>query len=852
MKLATAFSNSSIRFRISLLIVLSSSLALTLAGIAVLGYEGFLQRGAASRELSAQAGIIAESSTAALSFSDKRAARQTLLALRGDAQVLEGVIYDGNGRLFARYERNASSIISPPPPLRPAAVYFERGDVLLFRPIKLGDERIGTIFLKSTSGVSARLRSYLGIISLILFLSQGLALLVSARMQRTITKPVTELSIVAKQISVDKDYAVRAVRYTGGELGILIDSFNHMLSQIQARELALRESEERYALAARGANDGLWDWKFTTNQIYFSSRWNQMLGYDVLDQWSDPEEWFSRIHPSDRGRVKAEIAAHREGVTAELTSEYRMRHKNGSYIWVLSRGVVVRGPDGAAVRMAGSQTDITEGKVADPLTALPNRIYFIDKLECSIDAARHDGKAFAVLFLDLDRFKMVNDSLGHAAGDELLMGIAVRLRSSIRKGWEGRPSVVARLGGDEFAILLNDIRDSADAEMFGERILEKLESPFHLDERQVFATVSIGIALSSSGSTPEELLRNADTAMYYAKARGKARFAVFDEGMRERAVARMEIETGLRKAIQAGELTLYYQPKVSLKDRRVVGYEALVRWNHPQLGILQPSEFIPIAEESDLIIHLGKWVLREACGQMAQWQKQFVFSPPLTVSVNVSARHLRDAGLVEEVEKALAETGLHPNCLSLEMTESAIMQNPETALATLSRLKLMGIGLEIDDFGTGYSSLSILQRLPFDTVKIDRSFVKELGASGESLEIVKTIVDLARSLQMEVVAEGVETKDQLEYLEDLSCEVVQGFYFSKPITGERTQLLMKERADLQGAFEVLQGAGLDFPGPGDGCQLAGGSKSPDGALVSVQTSSLTPKEPRRTGVRNRG
>lgn len=819
-----------------MLVVLSSSLALTSAGIAVLGYESFLQRGAASRELSAQAEIIAESSTAALSFGDKRAARLTLLALRGDSQVLEGVMYDGNNRPFARYERNASSIGSPPPALRQPAVYFESGDVLVFQPIKLGGERIGTILLKSTSGVSARLRSYVGIICLILFLSQGLALLVSARMQRTITKPVTELSIVAKRISVDQNYAVRAVRHTGGELGILIDSFNHMLSQIEARELALSESEERYALAARGANDGLWDWKFTTNQIYFSSRWNQMLGHDSLDRWSDPEEWFSRIHPSDRSRVKAEIAAHREGVTAELTSEYRMRHRNGSYIWVLSRGIVVRNPDGTAVRMAGSQTDITEGKIADPLTVLPNRVYFIDKLECAIDAAQQGGTAFAVLFLDLDRFKTINDSLGHAAGDELLMGIAVRLRSSIRAGWEGRPSVVARLGGDEFAILLNDIRDSADAEMIGKRILDKLESPFYLDGRQVFATVSVGIALSFSGNTPEELLRNADTAMYHAKARGKARFAVFDEAMRERAVARLQIETGLRKAIEAGELTLYYQPKVSLKDRRVVGYEALVRWNHPELGILQPGEFIPIAEESDLIIHLGKWVLREACRQMAEWHKRFVFDPPLTISVNVSPRHLRDAGLVEEVASILSETGLRPNCLSLEITEGSILQNPETALATLSRLKLMHIGLEIDDFGTGYSSLGILQRLPFDTVKIDRSFIKELGVRGESLEIVKTIVGLARSLRMDVVAEGVETKDQLENVEDLSCELVQGFYFSKPVTGEETQALIKERADLQRGFEVLQGTGSGAAGSGRRRQIAAGSESQDGALACTATS----------------
>jgi diguanylate cyclase (GGDEF)-like protein/PAS domain S-box-containing protein len=819
MTLAAAFTNRSIGVRLSLLIVLNSSLALMSAGIALFGYETFLQRGAASRELSAQAGIIADSSTAALSFADERAATQTLSALRGDTRVVEGVIYDRNELPFSRYRQAGSPAGSPAPQLREAGVYFENGAVLVFQPIRLANEKIGTIFLRSNNEVTARLRQYVGIVCLVLLLSQGLALLLSSRMQKTITAPITELSGVARSISIDKNYAVRAIRHAGGEIGILIDSFNDMLSQIEIREVAqkaaeelLRESEERYALAARGANDGLWDWKLAAGEIYFSSRWNQMLGNSDRDRGSSPEEWFSLIHPADHDRVKAEIAAHLAGATPEFASEYRMRHKNGSFIWVLSRGIAVRNAEGTAVRMAGSQTDITEGKVADPLTALPNRLYFIDKLERSIDAARHGESLFAVLFLDLDRFKLINDSLGHAAGDELLMGIAGRLRSSVRGGWETRQSVVARLGGDEFAILLNEVRDAADASMVAQRILDKLESPFRLGERQVFASVSIGIALSSSGGTPEELLRNADTAMYHAKAKGKARFAIFDEGMRDRAVARLEIETGLRKAIDARQLILYYQPELSVTSQRVIGYEALVRWNHPERGILPPSEFIPVAEESELIVHLGKWVLKEACRQMAEWHKRFAFNPPLTISVNISPRQLNQGGLVEDVERVLFETGLAPKCLKLEVTEGSIMQDAEMALATLRRLKSMGIGLEIDDFGTGYSSLSYLQRLPFDTVKVDRSFIKELGVSAESSEIVRTIVELARSLEMDVVAEGVETEDQFQKLATLGCKYVQGYYFAKPASAPATQTLMQERDQLQRSFVVLQGA---VPSTGD-------------------------------------
>jgi diguanylate cyclase (GGDEF)-like protein/PAS domain S-box-containing protein len=823
MNLSAAFTNRTIGFRLSLLIVLNSSLALMSAGIALFGYESFQQRGAASRELSAQAGIIAESSTAALSFADERAATQTLSALRGDTQVLEAVIYDRNGRPFSRYGQSGYPARSPAPQLRPAGVYFEKGAVLVFRPIRLANEQIGTIFLKSTNDVTARLRQYIGIVCLVLVLSQGFALLLSSRMQKTITAPITELSGVARSISIDKNYAVRAIRRQGGEIGILIDSFNHMLSQIEIREAAqkaaeelLRESEERYALAARGANDGLWDWKLATGEVYFSPRWNQMLGRPNQDRGSDPEEWFGLIHPADRDRVRAEIAAHLAGATPEFSSEYRMRHKNGSFIWVLSRGIAVRNGEGTAVRMAGSQTDITEGKIADPLTSLPNRLYFLDKLERSIDAARRNENLCAVLFIDLDRFKLINDSLGHAAGDELLIGFAGRLRASVRSAWDTRQSVVARLGGDEFAVLLNDIRDAPDAAMVAQRILDDLESPFRLDGRQVFAAVSLGIAVSSAGNAPEDLLRNADTAMYHAKARGKACFAVFDDGMRERAVARLEIETGLRKAIDAQQLILYYQPELSVSTRRVIGYEALVRWNHPERGILPPSEFIPIAEESELIVHLGRWVLKEACRQMAEWHIRFAFDPPLTISVNISPRQLNQGGLVEDVEAVLAETGLDSKCLKLEVTEGSIMQDAEMALITLRRLKSMGIGLEIDDFGTGYSSLSYLQRLPFDTVKVDRSFIKELGVSAESSEIVRTIVELARTLEMDVVAEGVETEDQFQKLTALGCKYVQGYYFARPASAPVTQILIQERDQLQRSFAVLQGMSMgsgDQPSP---------------------------------------
>ncbi len=797
----------SIRAKLTLVLVLNSSLALLLAGIALFTYERYQQRQSATEQMVAQASIIAESSIAALSFNDRHAADGVLASLRGDSEILEAVVYDRAGQAFSRYASGTHSK-APVIETRGDGIYFENGSVLIFQTIHFGSEKVGTILLRSADQMHARLQRYTVIVCFVGLVSLGLALLLSSRMQSRITTPIAELSAVACRVSLDRDYAIRATRNATGEIGNLIDSFNDMLSQIQTRDLArreaeesLRESEERYALAARGANGGLWDWNFVTGRIYFSRRWREMLGYSTETVWSDPDEWFNRIHPADRDRVVEDVALHRAGGKSEFVSEYRMLSSGGSYLWVSNHGIAVRDATGKAVRMAGFQTDINEGKVEDPLTGLPNRLHLLERLEVSIEAARQNSFKFAVLFIDLDKFKQVNDSLGHAAGDELLIGVAGRLQVAVnttaRSDVAGGQSVVARLGGDEFAILFDDIESAHEAKELAACILDKLAAPFVLEGRQMFVSGSIGIALSGSGETPEELLRNADTAMYHAKAGGRTRFELFDETMRERAIARLRVETDLRKAIDGNQLVVYYQQRTTLHNRQVSGYEALVRWNHPERGFLAPSEFIPVAEESELIVHLGRWVLKEACQQMVSWHREFASDAPPSVSVNISARQLSDPQLLDDVQQVLAETGLDPWCLKLEVTESSLMGDPEIALNTLRALKLMHIGLEIDDFGTGYSSLSYLQRFPFDTVKVDRSFIQEMGVDGENSEIIRTILDLARSLNMSVVAEGVETKDQVDRLAAVGCDCVQGFYFSKPIPSKLVTEQMRERSERQ-------------------------------------------------------
>jgi len=794
---ATAFRNSSIRTKLAILIVGTTSVALILAGAGLLSYESREYRGAETREMSALAEIVSAGSTAALSFGDKQAARETLASLHGDRRILRAMVYDKAGNSFANYDQPATP--APAAPRYPLAdgAHFRQGTLLLFQPIRLTGERIGTVLLvSSTSDVQTRLKRYAGIVAGVFAASLLLSLLAMARLQRVITGPIAYLSGVAQRVSSQRNYALRAEKSADDEIGRLIDSFNDMLAQIQSQEESLRASEERYALAAQGANDGLWDWNPVTRELYLSPRWKEMLGYSDAEIHPDLEDWFSRIHPSDRQRVKVEIVARSTDAEPIFASEYRICRKDGGYLWVLCRGIVVRDASRRIVRMAGSQSDITEGKVVDPLTGLRNRLYFIDRLEALIEECAGTAGTFAVLFLDVDRFKIVNDSLGHDTGDMLLIEIAERLRSSVRSTDVSAriafPSAVARFGGDEFAVLLENLHSRSDATMVAERILTQFAAHFEIHGRIIFATVSIGIAMGDSAGTSNDLLRNADTAMYYAKTRGKARLEIFDEGMRGRALARMELESDLRSAIDENNFLVYYQPEVSLTTGRVVGYEALVRWKHPVRGIVMPGEFLPVAEETGLIVPLGRWVMREACRQMSEWQRNHPQRPPLTISVNASSRELADPDLVPNVARILRETGLDPKSLRIEVTESSIVEDHDRTASTLRRLRELDVSLEIDDFGTGYSSLSRLHEYPFSTVKIDRSFVKDLDTEPESLHLVETILRLAQGLGLSVVAEGIETREQLVKLASLGCGYGQGYYFSRPVDSDSAQRAIQE------------------------------------------------------------
>ncbi len=561
------------------------------------------------------------------------------------------------------------------------------------------------------------------------------------------------------------------------------------ITERKAAEAALRESEGRYALAMRGANDGIWDWDLPANRMYYSPRWKALLGYDNGEISDSSSEWLGRVHPEDIERVKADLAAHIEGTTGRLEIEHRIFHRSGRYRWVMVLGLAERDESGRAVRLAGSLTDISARKATeqrlrhdamhDPLTNLPNRAYFIDQLRRSMERVRrHNDHLSSVLFMDLDRFKIVNDSLGHQSGDTMLLSISQRLESCLRAC-----DVVARFGGDEFAVLLEDMSSINDAILVADRIQAELSMPFVLQGVEVFTSASIGIALVNASYTrPEDLLRDADTAMYRAKSNGRARYQLFDSEMHARSLALLQMEAELRRAVEREEFELHYQPVVALNGGRITSVEALVRWNHPGRGVVYPKEFMALAEETGLIVPIGMWVLRRACAQLKEW-REAGFSE-LVMAVNISGRQFQDIAFREQVQAALHEVGLPGSALQLEITESAAMQDFELTTQTIQHLGKMGICIVIDDFGTNYSSLGYLKRYPVSSIKIDQSFIRDVVEDLDNAAITTAIIAIGHVLNLKVIAEGVETQKQLDFLTAQNCDEIQGYLLDRPMPAE--------------------------------------------------------------------
>lgn len=564
-------------------------------------------------------------------------------------------------------------------------------------------------------------------------------------------------------------------------------------------EKALRRSEGNLAAAQRMAHLGDWEYNPVKGENWWSDELYRIFGFAPRQITPTLEAIVNVVHPDDREAVQK----HNENLPPDGRQdsiEYRIVWSDSQVRVVRNQREVKRDEKtGKPVRIFGTTQDITERKALeeqlihqafhDPLTGLPNRALFMDRLEHALARTARRETEVAVLFMDLDNFKVINDSLGHKCGDQLLMEVAGRLEGHLRA-----EDTVARLGGDEFTILLEEA-DLKVASLVAKQIAEALRPPIILEGQEVVVTTSIGIALSAPGcARPDELVRDADVAMYRAKKEGKARYILFNQSMNSEALERLNLENDLRRAIEREEFRVHYQPKVDVATGKCLGVEALVRWLHPTRGLLAPEKFIPVAEETGLIVPLGLYVLKAACLQMRQWHEQYPSDPPLTVSVNLSARQFQQTDLVDEAAEALRAAGLDPGALELEITESVVMENAQSAIATLRALKALGLRLSIDDFGTGYSSLAYLKSFPVDTLKIDRSFVEGLEEDAEDSAITSGMVSLAHTLGLEVVAEGVGNAKQLAKLKEMGCNLAQGYHFFKPLPpSEVTSAFSKER-----------------------------------------------------------
>ncbi len=562
---------------------------------------------------------------------------------------------------------------------------------------------------------------------------------------------------------------------------------------------------ERRALALTGAGDLIWDWDVSADKIFTSPETEALLGLKRGTLEGPAARWLDVLHPLDRDRFRAVLDSVLEQRRGRLTQDFRLRTPDGHYLWFAIKARPVVGSDGEVVRLVGTLTDVTEFKnaeerllhdaVHDNLTGLPNRELFLDRLEAVLAFAKADPAIKpTVVVIDLDRFKQVNDSVGIAVGDSILLTLARRLGRLLKP-----QDTLARLSGDQFALILLSERESERIVAFAETLRKALRAPITFNDREIFLTASMGVALADGQPhRTEEVLKDAELAMYHAKRIGGDRLELFKPSMRARKTDRLTLESELRRALERDEITILYQPIVRLEDRSVAGFEALARWDHPKMGRTSPSEFIAIAEEIGLIVDLGMFVLERTARQLASWQRTVRQRDPIFASVNVSSRQLLRQDLIHDLRTVIARTAVARGTLKLELTESLVMENPEHAAQMLQRIRDLGAGLALDDFGTGHSSLAYLQRFPFDTIKIDQSFVRANGKGARPV-ILRSIVSLAHDLGMEVVAEGAETDSDAVELYQLGCEYAQGYHFGEPMSADDARALLQAESTREGA-----------------------------------------------------
>jgi diguanylate cyclase (GGDEF)-like protein/PAS domain S-box-containing protein len=604
------------------------------------------------------------------------------------------------------------------------------------------------------------------------------------------------LSLYGDEIGFFTDELVELLNEMAENLSFALTNLE-LQSQRETAQRALKESEQRFRHLAANIPQVFWVAEPGYQRIlYVSPAYEKVWGRSIENLVRHADDWRKAIHPGDRARVEELILAR---PLHAFEHEYRIQHTDGSVRWIHDRAFPIAGDNGEVILMTGIAEDITVRKESeeqllflahhDNLTGLPNRVLFYDRLQQSLAQARRHEDSVAVIFIDLDHFKLVNDTAGHAAGDRLLQQVSRRLKEAVRSG-----DTVGRLGGDEFALILCELSNAKEADRTAQKLMQLLEEPFEVDGHEVFVTASAGITLFPvDGEDPDTLLKHADTAMYRAKDAGRTNYQFYQAEMNARAAERVSLESQLRRALERDEFVLHYQPKVNFASGKITGVEALLRWNHPELGMVAPARFVPILEDNGLIVNVGEWVLSEVCRQLKHWN-ELGLSP--AVAVNLSGRQLQHKDLERSISRILSDAAVDPHHIELEITESVLMRNPEHAAQLLEGLKALGMRLSVDDFGTGYSSLSYLKRFPLDALKIDRSFVQDLISGSGDAAIVQAIIALARTLKLKTVAEGIENQAQYALLSALECDEYQGYYFSRPVHAtDICAMLMKRPLD---------------------------------------------------------
>lgn len=777
-------------------ILLTSVIAVMLTSFALVQYDRIQELKNVSEDMRILAGIVANRSTAALIFGDARQAESNLKALGENPNVELACIYDSGKEVFAFHHfTHLDQLPCPKDPQDSALVIDDT--IEIYEPIELDGLLIGTLYMNlSLDWLSQRWHEQILFISLVAALVILVAMVIAKYLQHLLVKPIQLIASTARSITEKQDYSLRAQKGVKDELGDMVDVFNSMLNKIESETLRLYSSEEKFRQLSALSPVGIFQINLEHEITYVNSRWSEITG--INQPLANLEIWLNRIRTEDRRRtLKAWsnlIQNHEEFVV-----EVGFEKEDSGITWAIIEASVLYDGKGKVYGYMGAISDITDLKNAqlqmenlafyDPLTGLSNRRLFKDRLSKAVAESKRRGSFIALLFLDLDQFKRINDSLGHDAGDQLLVEIARRLEHSVRE-----TDTVSRIGGDEFTVLLGDIDSTHGVRHIADKILQNLCKPVMLKNQEVINTVSIGITMApSDGDDSNTLMRNADMAMYQAKAMGRNNYQFFSEEMNKEMMGYLEIEKDLRTSIDCDdEFIIFYQPKIDLRSYQFIGCEALIRWQPKGKEMISPDRFIPIAEESGLIVPIGKYVLRQACLQTKRLIDLKIWPQGAKMAVNLSARQFSDPGLITSLKDILEITGCPVDCLELEITESTLMDHVDEAILTMRQIKEMGISIAIDDFGTGYSSLSYLKRFPIDVLKVDRSFVMDIPNDLSDMEITAAVIAMAHKLSLKVVAEGIETKDQVDFLKQNRCEYGQGFMIARPMPGTELESYIRE------------------------------------------------------------